>query len=437
MTPFPEDFNTVVIDLEVDLADQGGIQRFKTIADFSSWITEERGFWNWLQQEPARSEYNRITPIRETFFQCIDSCNGWVARIQQNWQNRRQEYDRLTANADEKSREDQIKMLWSNFQSEIQQFKNNVTSSLVQDIVHNGRHVFRGTLNAEFVKNMAEENPQAAVYALHQILLEDFNANPNEAASNKGRILAVLFKRGLLPKKQGQKLAYAETVKTWSKELGHFKNDYEMLLGNFEVSRNAIAEALKGWQEKALALQDEFKQQKEANSHDLENLKQTYEVHMQLQGPMMYWRGKRKQHAQRITTFRNWSIASSIVGFFALIYAANKLLPSNHPAQTIPWREIGFFLLISTFVLWGIRLLVKLLLSHIHLYADAQEREVMISTYMALIRRQESRDSLTKEDMAIVLAPIFRPSTTGVIKDEGGPVTFTDFLTKLAAGKNG
>ncbi|PAW79261.1 MAG: hypothetical protein B9S32_04725 [Verrucomicrobia bacterium Tous-C9LFEB] len=89
-------------------------------------------------------------------------------------------------------------------------------------------------------------------------------------------------------------------------------------------------------------------------------------------------------------------------------------------------------MLISTFVLWALRLLVKLLLSHIHLYADAQEREVMISTYMALIRRKESRESLSKDDIAIVLAPIFRPSTTGVINDEGSPVTLTDFISRIA-----
>ena len=75
---------------------------------------------------------------------------------------------------------------------------------------------------------------------------------------------------------------------------------------------------------------------------------------------------------------------------------------------------------------------MKLLLSHIHLYADAREREVMISTYMALLRR----DGLSREDFAMVLAPIFKPSTTGVIKDDGGPSSLGDFLNHLTAGKN-
>jgi hypothetical protein len=56
----------------------------------------------------------------------------------------------------------------------------------------------------------------------------------------------------------------------------------------------------------------------------------------------------------------------------------------------------------------------------------------MISTFMALIRRPESAQNLKREDIAIVLAPIFKPSTTGVIKDDGGPTSLGDFIGKLS-----
>ena len=56
----------------------------------------------------------------------------------------------------------------------------------------------------------------------------------------------------------------------------------------------------------------------------------------------------------------------------------------------------------------------------------------MISTFMALMRRQEGREGVQKMDLALVLAPIFKPSTTGVIKDDGGPTTLTDFISRLA-----
>lgn len=156
---------------------------------------------------------------------------------------------------------------------------------------------------------------------------------------------------------------------------------------------------------------------------------------MQLHGPKKYWEQKRKEHDQMTKKFRLWTLIAAVISLPLLFGVAWVLLPANHPAGTIPWREIGFFLLVSTFLLWALRLLVKLLLSHIHLYADAREREVMISTFMALVSRPESQTSLTKEAIALVLAPLFRPSTTGVIKDEGGPVTLTDFISRIAGGR--
>ena len=121
----------------------------------------------------------------------------------------------------------------------------------------------------------------------------------------------------------------------------------------------------------------------------------------------------------------------SIATIALLGVAAWFLLPQTAVSGTIPWRNLGLFVFGSTFCLWFVRLLVKLLLSNIHLRADADERVVMIQTFMALVSHKESREGLSKEDIALVLAPIFKPSTTGVIKDDGGPVTLSDFFAKL------
>ena len=58
-----------------------------------------------------------------------------------------------------------------------------------------------------------------------------------------------------------------------------------------------------------------------------------------------------------------------------------------------------------------LRLVIKLLLSNIHLAINARERVVMINTFMALIRRPESAE--------------------GLIKNDGGPTSLGEFLTRL------
>lgn len=41
-------------------------------------------------------------------------------------------------------------------------------------------------------------------------------------------------------------------------------------------------------------------------------------------------------------------------------------------------------------------------------------------------------NALKDRDIALVLAPIFKPSTIGVIKDDGGPISLGDFISRLS-----
>lgn len=39
---YPEDFASAILDLEIDFGPKGGLQRFKTVGDFQTWLNEER-----------------------------------------------------------------------------------------------------------------------------------------------------------------------------------------------------------------------------------------------------------------------------------------------------------------------------------------------------------------------------------------------------------
>lgn len=77
-------------------------------------------------------------------------------------------------------------------------------------------------------------------------------------------------------------------------------------------------------------------------------------------------------------------------------------------------------------------MLKKLFLSNIHFEADASERVVMVQTFMAMLRNEESRGKLENKDIALILAPLFKPSTMGAIKDEGSPMTLSDFIGRIS-----
>lgn len=435
-TPQPDTLESAKLDLEIDFKDRGGIQRFKTIADLRAWIAEEREFWKWLDQEPARSRRQQIGTAWEHFWRFDASIQNEINRQSQRWnqltQERQQLRDRVVnetlAEQERQSAKDRIETLESELETILDQLRKSLFTHLDQDLIQRRCHLLQCEPEAQFVAEIAASDPEAGTFALGYFLSRDQQQN----GEFKGRMLAAMFRENLNRKVRPDQTSFKNAINSWSRELEDFKGRYESLESEFsEISKKHL-DAEESWRVRHDQLAEDFATMRERSEKDLQSLTDTYETHMELKGPLLYWRGKRREHLKAMKKLRVWAIISGVIGFGILLGAAWLVLPENHPADTVPWRQIGFFVLTSTFVLWLVKLLVKLLLSHIHLHADAKEREVMISTFMALIRRPESAQNLKREDIAIVLAPIFKPSTTGVIKDDGGPTSLGDFIGRLS-----
>lgn len=428
---YPDSIEEAQIDLEIDFEVRGGLQRFKTIAELRTWIAEEREFWKWLEQRRQQ-----LGPVWEQFWRFESQTQNEITGQAQRWNQFVNERIEVQARIDQGTLNDQelesAKARVVDINSELGRILDNIRqrirSHIHTDVVQSRVHLLRTEPEAQFAGQIAESDPEAATHALSYFLARF----QNQQGEFKGRMLAALYAENITRKIQPDQAAFKKAIVTWSKELADFKARYEAQESEFDGISSKHLEAEESWRKRHDQLAEDFSTMRLAAEKDLKNLKDTYETHMQLHGPLTYWRGKRKEHRDQIAILRKWGIRSGIVGFIVLLITAWLVLPENHPSGTIPWRQIGYFVLTSTFVLWIVKLLVKLLLSHIHLYADAKEREVMISTFMALIRRPESAQNLKREDIAIVLAPIFKPSTTGVIKDDGGPTSLGDFIGRLS-----
>jgi len=84
-------------------------------------------------------------------------------------------------------------------------------------------------------------------------------------------------------------------------------------------------------------------------------------------------------------------------------------------------------LAISTFGIWVTRLSAKIFISNLHLRTDADERVTMIQTYLALLREGSGP---MDEERQLILQTLFRPSSTGFIKDDG-PSSFHELVTNV------
>lgn len=437
---YPEDFSSAPLDLEIDFGDKGGIQRFKTVGDIQAWLNEEQEFWNWLHQPPANQHYNHISNLVSQFQQYHQHCHSQLNQVHQQWsqiqsqifQLRQQlstegisEDQKASFNAHIEQHEGQLK-------HHLDQLKSHISSFLRNEILRSRNHLSRFEPSSNFLRDLAEEHPVEAFYALDQFIQEAKRSDSQRSAEHAGRMMASLFVKNLNRKIRPDNRAFEKAIVSWGKELADFKSRYEAQEAKFAEISERHENAATAWNERADQIAANFDEMRQNRESDLKNLTTTYETHMQLKGPLLYWRNKRKEHGKGKFCMGVAAAVSGIIGAGVLVWATHLILPASQSADQIPWRSIGLFVLISTFVLWLVRLFVKLMLSHIHLYADAREREVMISTFMALVRRQESREGIAKMDLALVLAPIFKPSTTGVIQDDGGPTTLTDFIGRLS-----
>jgi hypothetical protein len=80
------------------------------------------------------------------------------------------------------------------------------------------------------------------------------------------------------------------------------------------------------------------------------------------------------------------------------------------------------------FGVWIVRIFVRLFLSNVHLHTDAKERETMVLTYLALLRRGTLPGV---EERLFILDSLFRPSTTGIMKDDAVPLTAVEALSRI------
>lgn len=159
----------------------------------------------------------------------------------------------------------------------------------------------------------------------------------------------------------------------------------------------------------------------------MEGLRKTFKEELSLRAPADYWKSKGDGH-------RLWGwITGSLT--FAGIAAAGLYLGvqihdvlSGTPKGTAPesWR-VATLALVGVFSVWGLRLLVRMFLSHLHLLTDARERVVMVKTYLALV---EGDQLSSKEDRQLVLQALFRPASDGIVKDEALPFSLAEALTR-------
>jgi len=403
-TPQPEPL------FSLDLMDNGGLFAPSTIDEIGNWIKTELSFWSWINN--VSTEGNHDEGIKSALALLINVREHVTQALQHKDSNPQ------------------------HYQSLIAQIQNGVKNTFIQVKLPHSSTTLAKRINAYRQENDVRSGKFYASVFIPPSQSHTFH--PKELLAWRGLIEGLIdrFDLANAPQKRHRQAGVQsfEQLKTKAEKLFNEKSgvldalhrDYS---GITKQIHNAASEQTTHFETDQNNRNSEFADLVKTHKEEMENLRKTFREEIALRAPASYWTRKRKAHLWMasitgVISFVSMGCATYFIGVFI-----HDLLGKT-AAGTVPesWR-IATLILIGLFSVWGVRLLVRMFLSNLHLITDADERVVMVQTYLSLL---EGDQLSNKDDRQLILQALFRPASDGIVKDEGLPPSMFEFLTPLS-----
>lgn len=391
---------------------------FETPQKLLEWQEQLRAEWSWLGNTPARNAWsqqeNHLNSIRQ-------AANEWMRNPQQGMRDR----------------------------------EKNIVHGEIQQLYSKGNSLFGKADHIAFIKDVLQKHGQAAAAGVFAVLSRSdlhFDRNVNEAffggllrgflfqneidwtASAHRKVLDDLeaeYKQRLEDQDARLLRLEAENLRLNEVHDATLKAKSEQL-DELNSTKNSMLDALHSGKETALndlytAKDTAFAELASRHEANLKNIEDTFHNKLALQKPIDYWREKKVSHVILAKRFA-WVSAIVLVVFgvglsFLINWAFGSLEANENPKH---W-QVGVTIIAAFFVIWIFRLLIRMLLSHQHLAADAAERVTMVQTYLSLSREGQG---VAPEDRSVILQQLFKSASDGLVKDDGAPPTVLEWLSR-------
>ena len=268
---------------------------------------------------------------------------------------------------------------------------------------------------AKFILDLKDKKtPQVAGYAL--AFLMNQNVNLHEKFAIEGCFWSLKFLQGNTDTVKAQRSALESMKQDWNTQ---FEKQHETLRKQNQKLTEGVIELKSQYDGLIKSSTDQTKKAEEK----LKDIEQTYDEKLALQSSVTYWKDKCAKH-QRIMWYMGVAtLLCSILTGLGFVWWVHKYLEG--PVTQIPLSKFGVTLAISSLGIWLTRLLSKIFISNLHLRTDADERITMIQTYLALLREGKGPKD---EERQLILQTLFRPSSTGFIKEDGPTGPYENIL---------
>ena len=366
-----------------------GEKEFLDTDQLREFLESQRNSWSWLQEIQYKDPHlNQLWHTYDNYFRQIDNFLIQYGQHQENkdWQ--------------------------SNLEREL--------INRTQQAVAKG-FLLDESPQAKFVAELKErETPHVAAYALASLTKQNIRFDTVQPAF-EGAYWALQFLHGNTDTVKAEQNALESMKKSWDvkfgKQLKDLRSQNDQLIREITEFRSQSD----GWVKS-------FETEIEESKKRLEGIEHTYDEKLALQSSVKYWGGKRDHH-QRIM-FWAGGITLSLALVTTGVFIGVALWILGETITKVPLSKLSIMLAISSFGVWITRLAAKIFISNLHLRTDSHERTTMIQTYLALLREGSGPKD---EERQLILQTLFRPSTTGFIKEDG-PSGFYETISK-AFGK--
>jgi hypothetical protein len=233
-----------------------------------------------------------------------------------------------------------------------------------------------------------------------------------------------------------------EFVASSSKAFHKSRVQADQDLADFRLNREAeISRQAAFWTETEKAVGEHeasFVERLKALNEEWENLKRVYDEKLALLAPTTYWESKQVRHRWFAIGYGATFILSIGIGLACFVAFGVSVLSaaSTQAATGTAYVPRLLEVLIPAFLgIWILRILGRMLATHLQLWEEARERLTMLRTFLALMR-DEKRGALVKdEDRILILSALFRHSGPSTV-DDAPPATWFDILmTRIKSDK--
>lgn len=393
-----EAINDQTKKISIDCGPSGGLLTFDSLDEVQKWHDNERSAWQWLNE--ACSRETGLGPIWGFVEQSIGQIKKQVDRI------------RNTAATDPS-----YPKLIENFLT--------VTKRLYGD-----RKFFTAiSLEGQFIHNLKDSHGEAiAGYAIPWLSNQGIAPVLSQPTSIKAAIYVDRFQESITSETiTSTQSSYRGLVETLTERTNNHINELSQREQELTLKIAAFTEDVgkynKTAEESFSEATKQLEEYKAKFADSVKNITEAFEKHTALSTPVTYWT-KRKQNG--------WLMAGlSFLMFLGLGYFVfdvfNEKILVGAP-EAFSWPHISKALVALTLSLWVLRLVARYFIAQLSLSFDADERAMLIQTYLAIIK---DGHSMTPDEKRNIFDSIFRRSFSSLSGDDSLPHIIADVLTKV------